>query len=103
MHCPAQKYDLLSPHYPKRSFNVNKNSCVLHENTTFFLLLSVWDVCLPVQILADNINTHISFNICVKHSLTFAHFGGWLAASFNDVLNVTARCSYELQLLSVDI
>ena len=39
--------------------------------------------------------------ICVKHSLTFAHFGGWLAASFNDALNVTARCSYELCCQSI--
>ena len=37
----------------------------------------------------------------VKHSLTFAHFGGWLAASFNDALNVTARCSYVICCQSI--
>ena len=36
-----------------------------------------------------------------KDSLTFARFGGWLAASFSDALNVTARCSYELCCRSI--
>ena len=48
--------------------------------------------------------------ICVKHSLTFAHFGGWLAASFTEIqatgFQWCSQCDCAMQLwamLSVDI